>query len=714
MQDLRMGKGGGSIMDFYKFRESDTMKILIKNLLAGLLACLVLTLAGHASGTEPAAASAADVGFKGRNVEHVHEFLAGASVAAGALDDYYFVLIGDIQNSPRNFNHDVFNAIAKEVHGAVDGKTGERLYDKIRFIILLGDMVYEGSGAKQWDALEKAFNGRAPDGGSYDYINLLLKDKPVFPALGNHEILSFRPFPQDRYKDLFDSPQGIANFKKFFDWDHWIADPHIFYPVPADLPENMFQKLASKLADAADRRSLTENYALKGDGRYHLKFYDHPPLREEEFRAESVRLAAELAPVFQKAGYGTLPALNSDNMICYAFEAGNVMYVILDSMSRGWHYPVFAGFKRTLYPEKKDQHRLNLYTLSPFNGQTAFYEAVAAYAHEHGKTIVPMMHHSFFNTARNPYSLGIEYNSWLGLGLPQAPQDKGDRTLMDEIIFSDVPAFFSACVHRYESFSIVTKIPGQPDHTLRWTISGGGGGPFKAGPITYTTIKTREGLYNKKLRNEPGPLDERSIEIRDAKARFGYHYLLVHVHNGQILDAVPHFVEPADLPRSLSKPQVTLTSFYASAPGSAGASVEFSPGFWGAEKFIKYLAFVYWRPSVSLGFVDYNVRGMGPDARAVAATMEASPFTLECHIPKGNIVTLRPLGFEYWDGRAGLHRAFVTTGLEMPLIYDLTGLLEKLDFGLKVLFPIHGGPGADLTFGTRTKLAFFIGYRIKL
>jgi hypothetical protein len=697
------------------------MKIKMRMVLAGLLALLSLAPAGRAAaavaGPADASRNAAAVAtsdFRDANLDRVHRFLAEASAGGEALADYYFVLVGDIQNGPRNFNHDVFNAIAKEVESAVDPKTGDHLYDRIRFVILLGDLVDEGTGSKQWDALARAFAGRDPDGKPYPFLSLLIKDKPIFPALGNHEILSFRPFPQDRYKDLFDSPRGVVNFKKFFGWDRWIADPHILYPVPADLAADTFRDVLARLTDPADRRSLTASYGLKADGRYHLKFYDRPSLHEAEFQAGRARLAAELAPVFRRAGYGTLPVLNSDSMICYAFEAGKVMYVILDSMSRGWHYPVFAGFKQALYPAKRDQHRLNLYTLSPYNGQADFYEAVAAYAHERGDTVVPMMHHSFFNTARNPYSLGIEYNSWLGLGLPQGPQEKGDPTLMDKIIFSDVPVFFSACVHRYESFTIVAKTPGQPDHALHWTISGGGGGPFKAGPITYTTIKVREGLYNKKLENESGPTAGRSIEMKDATARFGFHYLLVHVRDGQVVEASPHFLEPADLPRSLSRPQIALTALYASGPGSTGASVEFSPGFWGAEKFIRYLAFVYWRPSVSLGFVDYNVWGKGLDARAVAVTMEVSPLTLECHIQRGNIVTLRPLNFEYWDGRGSLRRAFLTTGLEAPLIYDLTGRLEKLNFGLKVLFPLRAGAAADPSFGAKTGVAFSVGYRFKL
>jgi hypothetical protein len=132
------------------------------------------------------------------------------------------------------------------------------------------------------------------------------------------------------------------------------------------------------------------------------------------------------------------------------------------------------------------------------------------------------------------------------------------------------------------------------------------------------------------------------------------------------------------------------------------------------EKFIKYLTFVNWRPSLSLGFVDYNVREKSGDVQAYAATLEISPFALECHLPRSNSVTLRLLGLEFWDGRANLRRAFLTTGLELPLIYDLFGRLENLNIGFKAYFPLRPGASADPGFGQRINFAFQVGYRFKL
>jgi hypothetical protein len=152
-------------MDFLKLGGTVARKLNFKTALASVWAVLALCAASQPGPADPPreAAAAEASQFRNGNTERVRRFLDGAS-AAGTLDDYYFILVGDIQNSVRSLNHDVFNAIAKEIQEAVDERTGERLYDKIRFVILLGDMVYEGPAARQWEALARAFAGRDPDG----------------------------------------------------------------------------------------------------------------------------------------------------------------------------------------------------------------------------------------------------------------------------------------------------------------------------------------------------------------------------------------------------------------------------------------------------------------------------------------------------------------------------------------------------------------------
>ena len=519
------------------------MKIKVRFALAGLSVLLALSL-GSESG--PGTAPNAGPMFKEGNLDRVRRFLAGTSAPGRALDDYYFILIGDIQNSFRDYRHDVFNAIAKSIRDAVDEKTGERLYDRIRFVMLNGDLVYKGPSAWQWTALEKALAGEGPDGIPYPDLELLAREKPIFPVLGNHELLSFRPYPQNRYTDLFDSPEGVIRFKSFFDWDRWIADPHILYPVPADLPAGVYLGLTSKLADAADREFLAAQYVLKPDGRYHLKFFETPPLYRKDFQAGKERLAAGLAAVFRKAGYGTLPVLNSDNMIHYAFEAGRVVYLVLDSLARGWQYPGFTRLKQAIYPAKKDQHLLNLFTLSPFNGQSEFYQAVAAYARERGLSLVLTMHSSTFNSSRSTANTGVGYGSWLTLGLPQPGREKGDPTIFDDVIFSDISYAFSSCIHAYEHFTLIARSPGSADHALQCYISGGGGGPLRGNFLPGRT-KPWEDLYNQKIHDIGGPMAGRSVEIRDDVTGVGHHYLVVHVSGGRIIDVSPRFIDPNDL-----------------------------------------------------------------------------------------------------------------------------------------------------------------------
>jgi len=46
----------------------------------------------------------------------------------------------------------------------------------------------------------------------------------------------------------------------------------------------------------------------------------------------------DLQKIFIKLGYKTLPVLSPDNNIAYTFEINDLIYLIFDSMSRGWQY----------------------------------------------------------------------------------------------------------------------------------------------------------------------------------------------------------------------------------------------------------------------------------------------------------------------------------------------------------------------------------------
>ena len=676
--------------------------------LAGLIALLALSSAGRAAAARDDIAA-----FQSHNIDLVREFLADASKSGPGFDDYYFVLIGDIQNSPKDLGHPVFNAIAKEMKEAVDPQTGERIYDRIRFIILNGDLVHEGSSPRQWDALGKAFEGQGPDGASYPYLRALIREKPIIPVTGNHELLRFRPEVPNRYTDLMDSTKGPVYLKDFFDWDRWIHSPYILYSVPADLPENAFREILANLRDRDDARYLAEQYVVKKDGRYYLKFNEDPPLDEARYLAGKERLAPRLAAIFRKAGYGTLPVLNSDNMFCYAFEAGGVVYLLLDSMARGWHYPNFARLKRSLYAEKAEQHLLNLFSVSPFNGQSDFYFAVAAYARERGRTLVVSMHSPLFNSSRAVTNPGVGYNTWLDLGLPQPGGEKGAPSILDDALFRDVSDVFGSCIHAYEHYTLIVRAPGAADRIIPITISGGGGGPLRVNLHAGQTGPWVN-AYNKKLEDLGGPLAGRTVEIRDDVVGEGHHYLLVHVADGRVVDATPRWTDPEDFRKPKFNPHLTLAAAYLSAPGSAAASLDFSLGDWGMNRLNGYLTFLNWRPSVSLGIVSYDAWNTSPEARVNAAVIGVSPLTVDFHLPGSNLISFPLLGFEAWLGGGGRRSYFLTNGVEAPLVYDIFGVVRDLDFAVKAYTPLHLGGSSDPEFGRRTKIGFSVGYRFRL
>lgn len=185
-------------------------------LMPGARAARGQTVTGFAKGPQPS--------FGEANLTRVQQVLRQPPDTAAGFDDYYFLAVGDIQNNVRSFDRKAFEAIAKDVRTAVDTRSGKPVYDNLRFVILLGDLVYQGSIARQWQNLEMTFGGRGLDDVDYPNIARLVGDKPVFPAIGNHELLNFLLRPQTKYRDMFDSPLGVDYFKRFFGWDRFIDD----------------------------------------------------------------------------------------------------------------------------------------------------------------------------------------------------------------------------------------------------------------------------------------------------------------------------------------------------------------------------------------------------------------------------------------------------------------------------------------------------------
>lgn len=675
-----------------------------------VLSCACLLWTSRPGQAEPPvrAGASTPAPFGAINVEQTRRVLQALEAAGPGTEDYYFIAVGDIQGGVRTFHKDVFESVARDITRATDPKTGRPIYDQIRFVLMLGDLVYEGPSRKQWEYLELAFAGQGPDHVSYPNIARLVREKAVFPVVGNHELLNFRFKSPTKHTDLSDSREGLEQFRSFFDWDRFIAHPRILYQVPTDLPDEMFRAVVEKTANAGDRAVLTSSYKKTADGRWALTLPSHPVPAADEYATAKARLAGQLAPIFRHAGYGTLPVVNSDNMIAYGIDTGGTIYVVLDSMSRGWHYAGFAGLKKELYPAQVDQHRLNLFSESPYNGQADFFKAVSEYARQSGKTIVPLMHHSVLNGSKSIYAGGLNYNLWLALGLPQMPGDGGDESLYDEILFSGAPYGFSACVHQYESFSLVSKQAGLPDRETRWTISGGGGAPLRS-DHSEARIQDAATRYNQRIASVPADVPGRSIAVVGDRMLPGHHYLIVHVQQGQIVDVTPRFLTSEELPHTTVRPQLSINASTYSGTSSAGAALEFNPGAWGLEGLYGSLAFMDWRPSFGVGYV---ANAGGSTGSAAAGSFQLSPLAIGLFVPRSRSLVIHPAGLDVWVADGGRFRALLTFGVELPVFWDLFGRWPEVTLAVKAYHPIGRGPASDPLFGSQSGVSVSMSYKI--
>lgn len=272
----------------------------------------------------------------------------------------------------------------------------------------------------------KAFSKKDYKPHNCPYIKILVKDKPMFPVLGNHEIMHFKLRKPSLYKDLGTSINGLNSFKEFFNWEQFIRQKDIILPIPSELSENLYAQLIGELHQDSQKALLNRHYIKCENGNYNLKIFEDVITKSKNRNLPQITnyflncrqtVVKDLFPIFRKLGYNVLPVLTSDNMICYAFEIQGTVYLVMDSMARGWQYPVFSKLKKALYPDKKDQHKLHLFSRHALNGQYGFYKSIAAYVKENRKKMVFLMHHSPINSLDKIDGSSMEYNSKLILGV---------------------------------------------------------------------------------------------------------------------------------------------------------------------------------------------------------------------------------------------------------------------------------------------------------
>ena len=200
------------------------------------------------------------------NFNNMHKMFM--ELDSSETEDYYFVVIGDSRNMVRSDDLSGFNFVAKQIIYAKDNDG--YIYDKIKFIMHMGDIVYDGVAKYQWDNIKKAFSNKDYYENNYPYIKLLARQKPVFPVLGNHEIMKFKFKPETKYKNLASVNKGLQNFNDFFNWEEFMADSNILYSIPSELPIDTFTKLCNKIG-ANESDVMNKHYVLLEDNLYHLK-----------------------------------------------------------------------------------------------------------------------------------------------------------------------------------------------------------------------------------------------------------------------------------------------------------------------------------------------------------------------------------------------------------------------------------------------------------
>jgi len=665
------------------------------------------------------------------NLYNINELFRDMKAPGAESDDYYFVVIGDTRNLVRSYKLNGFNYLAKQILYAKDKNSGERIFDKIKFIIHMGDLVYNGNERMHWLNLQRGISEKDYAYDNYPYLKLLPEPKAIFPVLGNHEIMRFRLRSQRPIRDLADSNKGLNFFKKFFNWEDFIANPNILSPIPGELQKETFDRLNQMLAEE-DREKMEKHYVLKEDNYYYLKIFQDVIDKfktEKEVEAtgqnfldpeKKKEIISDLHRIFRSLGYNMLPVLSSDNMICYAFEIDDIVYMILDSMARGWHYNTFSEIKESLY-EKKNRHRLHLFSKSDLNGQYEFFKAVSDYVKENGKKLIPFAHHSPFNSHNKIDAGGIEYNLKLMLGVESRKKDnerifdkETNRTFLDDIIFFNneeseqsphIDNIFTSCVHYYEKFTLVPKVGDREYSKINWYITGGGGGEL-ARSFDKKRLNYSKMLYNKRLSSENKNIEDsgsqaRSIEITGKKVQIDYHFLIVHVKEGEVIEVYPNFVEKKKVhikPSTLFKNiKYSTSTFY--NPISFGNVMSFDFFNMGFEKIVPGLYFLTWEPSAGLGNITLDP--FNNINNAAISTFDFFKFGL--NFPRSQYI-IKFLGNLSISDKKEVSRGYVSFGVEAPILYNffgIGGVGKKFALGINYYIPVKVREGYDPDFGKR-------------
>lgn len=674
-----------------------------------------------------------DVNIESSNLYKINRMFRQMNRQAKSKEDYYFIVIGDTRNLIRSYDLNPFNQVVKHIFFLKDKTTGEPIYNKVKFMVHLGDFVYNGAERTQWLNLKRAFSEKDYAEKSYAYLKTFTASKPIFPVLGNHDIMKFDLRIPSSGKGFDKSKKGVKYFKEFFNWNGFISNSFIITPIPAEFDQKTFKTLLKRLSGEKNREKLIKHYVLMPDKHYHLKifqdiikeFKDKNKIQDqlkENFLdpGKKKEVISDLQGVFTTLGYNTVPVIGPDNMICYAFEIGDLVFLVLDSMARGFHYKNFEKLKRALLG-KNNQHRLHLFSKSDLNGQYEFFKAVFNYAGRQGKTLVPMWHHSPLNGHTIINGLGVGFNIKLMLGLKPRKENNtddfdknGDQSFLDDIIFSSgdgsdskpgINHVFTSCVHSFEKFLLNSKNNQKDINQIKWFITGGGGAELSK-KFNFARLKQSIKLYNQRLAASDFP--GRQIKITGHQVTRRYHFLVVQVKEGKIVDVYPYFVEkeqvnvrPSPFFRNLR-----FKSLAFSSPVSIGSIMGVDLVKLGFEKASRYLYFITWEPGLELGLLSGDIAG---DSRTTGI-LSFSPGKFSFNVPRHRY-TFTLLGYTKIFGTPGAGKEYISFGVESPVLHNMFGAAKRWSLAFNWYIPLNRGESIDNDFGEDIKFSLGLCYK---
>ena len=153
------------------YKRGKTMQkkyMLISKLIIFVLALINFGCAGKKTNLMPIRFNKNEIN-KRSNLYNINELFSEMEEPGTEADDYYFIVIGDTRNVVRSYSLNGFNYLAKQILYAKDKNSGERIYDKIKFIIHMGDLVYNGNERMHWLNLQKGFSEKDYPHDNYPY-----------------------------------------------------------------------------------------------------------------------------------------------------------------------------------------------------------------------------------------------------------------------------------------------------------------------------------------------------------------------------------------------------------------------------------------------------------------------------------------------------------------------------------------------------------------